>query len=111
VDNTTCSEATSPKRSASEGGGRGGILVAGSARLVQALIEHDLVDELRLMVYPVSWEAQAPLRRDERHEELRLTDSKSSATASHPRLRPAHNPAYAITYHATAGLRRRSISS
>jgi dihydrofolate reductase len=29
------------------------ILVAGSARLVQALIEHDLVDELRLMVFPV----------------------------------------------------------
>jgi dihydrofolate reductase len=31
----------------------GVILVAGSARLVQALIEHDLVDELRLMVFPV----------------------------------------------------------
>jgi dihydrofolate reductase len=31
----------------------GDILVAGSARLVQALIEHDLVDELRLMVFPV----------------------------------------------------------
>ena len=30
----------------------GTILVAGSAQLVQALIEHDLVDELRLMVYP-----------------------------------------------------------
>jgi dihydrofolate reductase len=31
----------------------GVILVAGSARLVQALVEHDLVDELRLMVFPV----------------------------------------------------------
>jgi len=31
----------------------GNILVAGSARLVQALIDHALVDELRLMVYPV----------------------------------------------------------
>ncbi len=31
----------------------GVILVAGSATLVQALIEHDLVDELRLMVFPV----------------------------------------------------------
>jgi dihydrofolate reductase len=31
----------------------GDILVAGSAQLVQTLLEHDLVDELRLMVYPI----------------------------------------------------------
>jgi dihydrofolate reductase len=31
----------------------GTILVAGSAQLVQGLLEHDLVDELRLMVFPV----------------------------------------------------------
>ena len=31
----------------------GDIVVHGSATLVQTLIEHDLVDELRLMVYPV----------------------------------------------------------
>jgi dihydrofolate reductase len=31
----------------------GDIVVHGSARLAQTLIEHDLVDELRLMVYPV----------------------------------------------------------
>jgi dihydrofolate reductase len=30
----------------------GEILVAGSATLVRALVEHDLVDELRLMVFP-----------------------------------------------------------
>ena len=33
---------------------RGPILVAGSATLVSSLIEKDLVDELRLMVFPVS---------------------------------------------------------
>jgi dihydrofolate reductase len=31
----------------------GNIVVHGSARLTQTLLEHDLVDELRLMVYPV----------------------------------------------------------
>ena len=31
----------------------GDIVVPGSARLAQALLEHDLVDELRLMVFPV----------------------------------------------------------
>ena len=31
----------------------GEIVVAGSIRLVRTLIEHDLVDELRLMIYPV----------------------------------------------------------
>ncbi|MFY9578846.1 MAG: dihydrofolate reductase family protein [Gaiellaceae bacterium] len=31
----------------------GDIVVHGSARLVQTLIEHDLVDEFRLMVFPV----------------------------------------------------------
>jgi dihydrofolate reductase len=31
----------------------GNIAVHGSARLAQTLLEHDLVDELRLMVYPV----------------------------------------------------------
>jgi dihydrofolate reductase len=31
----------------------GDVVVHGSAQLVQALLEQDLVDELRLMVYPV----------------------------------------------------------
>jgi dihydrofolate reductase len=32
----------------------GDILVAGSAQLVQGLLQHDLVDELRLMIFPVA---------------------------------------------------------
>jgi dihydrofolate reductase len=31
----------------------GDIVVHGSAQLVQTLLEHDLVDELRLMIFPV----------------------------------------------------------
>jgi dihydrofolate reductase len=31
----------------------GEIVIAGSSQLVRTLIEHDLVDELRLMIYPV----------------------------------------------------------
>ena len=31
----------------------GDVVVHGSAQLVQTLLEHDLVDELRLMVFPV----------------------------------------------------------
>jgi dihydrofolate reductase len=34
-------------------GSGGDVIVHGSAQLVQTLIEHDLVDELRLMVFPV----------------------------------------------------------
>jgi dihydrofolate reductase len=55
----------------------GDIVVHGSARLVQTLLEHDLVDELRLMVFPVV------LGRGKRlfgetsdKKQLRLTDSK-----------------------------------
>ena len=47
----------------------GDIVVHGSPQLVQTLLEHDLVDELRLMVFPVVLGSrQAPLRRDERQE-------------------------------------------
>jgi len=56
----------------------GDIVVHGSARLVQKLIEHDLVDELRLMVFPVllgSGKRLFGATLDKKP--LRLTDSRT----------------------------------
>ena len=57
----------------------GDIVVHGSARLVQALIEQDLVDELRLMVFPVVLGAGKRLFGDTSDKKrLQLTDSKTA---------------------------------
>jgi dihydrofolate reductase len=56
---------------------KGDILVAGSAQLVRTLAQHDLVDEYRLMVYPIVLGAGKRLFGDGmRRTTLRLVDSR-----------------------------------
>jgi dihydrofolate reductase len=55
----------------------GDIVVHGSARLVQTLLEHDLVDQLRLMVFPVVLGSGKRLFAETSDKKrLRLVDSK-----------------------------------
>jgi dihydrofolate reductase len=55
----------------------GDIVVHGSAQLVQTLIEHDLVDEFRLMVFPVALGSGKRLFGETSDKKpLRLVDSK-----------------------------------
>jgi dihydrofolate reductase len=56
----------------------GDIVVHGSVQLVQGLIEHGLVDELRLMVFPVVLGGGKRLFGETSDKRaLRLTDSKT----------------------------------
>ena len=68
---------------------RGDIVVGGSRRLVNALKQHDLVDEYRLMVFPVILGSGAQLfDRTEDATDLKLVDTRSFA-----------NGAVVLTYH------------
>ena len=57
---------------------QGDIVVHGSARLAQTLLEHDLVDELRLMVFPVVLgEGKRLFGKTSEKKTLRLVDSRA----------------------------------
>lgn len=61
----------------------GDLLVLGSTKLVQTLIEHDLVDELRLMIDPVVVGGGKRIFRDDGTlRRLRLVDSQVTTTGA-----------------------------
>jgi dihydrofolate reductase len=74
VINGDLADAVAKVRDAHEGD----IVVHGSIQLVQGLIENDLVDELRLMIYPVVLGAGKRLFGETSDKKaLKLTDSKT----------------------------------
>jgi dihydrofolate reductase len=67
-----------------KGAVQGDIVVHGSPQLAQALIEHDLVDELRLMVYPVIVGAGKRLfAQTSGTKRLRLAEAKTVGDGIH----------------------------
>jgi dihydrofolate reductase len=54
----------------------GDILVAGSGELISSLIENDLIDEYRLLVYPLVLGTGKKLFTGKHHIELTLTEER-----------------------------------
>ena len=67
----------------------GDILVAGSGRLVAGLVEHDLVDEYRLMVFPtILGRGQRLFPESDATADLELIEARPSADVTLMILRP-----------------------
>ena len=67
----------------------GDILVAGSAQLVHALVEHDLVDEYRLMVFPtILGRGRRLFPESDATADLELVEARPSADVTLMTLRP-----------------------
>jgi dihydrofolate reductase len=71
----------------------GDLLVAGSCTLVETLRRHDLVDEYRLMVFPVLLGSGRKLFADGRLDSLRLVEAKPAGEVVILRLEPARDDA------------------
>lgn len=70
----------------------GDILVAGSATLVQTLIQHDLVDEYRLLVYPIVLGKGKRLFQDDCDAKLKLVEIKQMGLVVLMRYEPDRLP-------------------
>jgi len=67
----------------------GDILVAGSGRLVASLVEHDLVDEYRLMVFPtILGRGRRLFPESDATADLELAEARPSADVTLMILRP-----------------------
>jgi dihydrofolate reductase len=70
----------------------GDIAVAASLQLVRTLIEHDLFDELRLLVYPVALGAGERLFGETSDKKpLRLVETRTVGDLAHLSYRPARD--------------------